>query len=98
MVPLSVLPVASVTLPSTPPTSAPSHTATGFGASMAAAFQHLNAVNTQAAQAISGGLTGQASITQAMVATVQAQTSLDVASSIRNALLQGTQTLLNLQI
>lgn len=98
MVPISVLPVAPVTLPPASHTTATPATSGGFGASMQAALQHLNQVNAQAAQSITGGLTGHASVTQAMIATVQAQTSLDVASSIRNGLLQGTQTLLNLQI
>ena len=97
MTPISLAPLTPVTLPGpVPPHSAAA--ASGFGAAVGAALQHLNAVTATAAQTVAGGLTGQTTVTQAMVATIQAQTSLDVAASIRNALLQGTQTLLNLQI
>lgn len=95
-----IVPVAPVAPPSIA-SSASSPNATppaSFGAAVTQALQGLQNRTGGAEQAISGALTGTSSITEAMIATTQAQTALEVAADVRNTLVQSAQTFLNLQL
>lgn len=95
IVPVAPVAPPTVTAPaSAPPTAPPA----SFGAAVTQALQGLQHTTGGAEQAISGALTGSTSITEAMIATTQAQTALEVAADVRNSLVQSAQTFLNLQI
>lgn len=87
--PPTLTPMAPALVGSPPPS---------FGAAVAQALQGLQDTTGTASQAVTGALTGQTSITEAMIATTKAQTALQVAADVRNALVQSAQSFLNLQI
>lgn len=98
-----MLPIGSIAaLP--PLTLTPSATAsvrttsTSFGSLMAHSLAAIQQQQAQAETAVAHAVTGQGSTTQAMVAVTEAQTSLDVATSLRNALMQTGSTLMNFQV
>lgn len=90
-------PLASVSLPlvnSPAGASGSDH----FGTLMRHALRQLSTAQTTAETDVAQAISGQGSVTQAMVHVAQAQTDLDVATSIRNALVQAGTSVMNLQI
>lgn len=69
-----------------------------FGALLGHAVQSLESTQQQANNTIQQAMTGGASVTSAMVAMVQAQSSLDVATAVRNNAMQAYQTIMNMPI
>jgi flagellar hook-basal body complex protein FliE len=59
---------------------------------------HLSQAQTTAETDVAQAISGQGSITQAMTAVSESQTALDVATSMRNALVQAGTSIMNLQI
>lgn len=72
--------------------------ANGFGAYLSHALTHLSQAQTTAETDVAQAISGQGSITQAMTAVSESQTALDVATSMRNALVQAGTSIMNLQI
>lgn len=88
---LSISPVAPVTLsPGVSATSGAS-TSLSFGALVA----QMSAAQNRAEAAVAAAVSGQGSVTQAMIDVSEAQTGLDVAAAVRNALLQSANTIMN---
>ncbi|WP_053960227.1 flagellar hook-basal body complex protein FliE [Sulfobacillus thermosulfidooxidans] len=71
---------------------------TTFGALLKGAINQLESTQAQANQQITGAMTGQVTITGAMVAIAEAQSTLDVATSIRNNVVQAYQTIMNMSV
>ncbi len=80
-----------------PVSSSPSGTKT-FGSLLQGALGQLESTQTQANQQIAGAMTGQVTITQAMVAMAEAQGTLDAATAIRNNVVQAYQTIMNMPV
>ena len=87
------------------PNSLAMHTAQGssrgggtFGQLLNQAVSQLENSQNQANQAITGAMTGQITVTQAMVSMSEAQSTLDVATSIRNNVVQAYQSIMNMPV
>ncbi len=79
-------------------TAAPSPGSGTFGQLLNQAVNQLGNSQNQANQAITGAMTGHVSVTQAMVSMSQAQSTLDVAVSIRNNVVQAYQSVMNMPV
>lgn len=80
------------------PAAASKAGAPGFGTLMGHALSQLSTDQTHAETAVAHAISGQGSVTQAMTAVATSQTALDVATSMRNALVQAEGSMMNLQI
>ncbi len=69
-----------------------------FGQLFQGAISQLENSQAQANQAITGAMTGHVTVTQAMVSMAEAQSTLDVATSIRNNVVQAYQTIMNMPV
>ncbi|MCY0864315.1 MAG: flagellar hook-basal body complex protein FliE [Sulfobacillus sp.] len=69
-----------------------------FGALLGHAVNSLSQSQTQANQAIQAAMTGQISVTQAMVAMVTAQSQLDVATAVQNQAITAYQNIMNMPL
>ncbi len=69
-----------------------------FGSLLQGAVHSLESSQAQANQQITGAMTGQVSVTQAMVAVSEAQSTLDVATSVRNNVVQAYQSIMNMSV
>jgi len=97
---MAISPVISLSGLTLTPTTSPtaSTKANGFGAYFSHALDHLSQAQTAAETDVAQAISGQGSITQAMTAVSESQTALDVATSMRNALVQAGTSIMNLQI
>lgn len=78
--------------------TSPSASGGGFATLLGNAVQQIAQSQATANQDIAQAMTGQASITQVMVALSQAQMSLDVGVAIRNGAVQAYQTIMNMPV
>lgn len=86
-------------LPGSSSASAGSATGSGtFGHLLAQAITSLTDSQSQANTAIQQAMDGQGTVTGAMVAMVEAQSSLDVAVAFRNNAVQAYQTVMNMPL
>jgi len=69
-----------------------------FGTLLGHAVNSLSQSQTQANQAIQAAMTGQISVTQAMVAMVTAQSQLDVATAVQNQAITAYQNIMNMPL
>jgi flagellar hook-basal body complex protein FliE len=69
-----------------------------FGSLLTGAVHALDSSQSTANQQITGAMTGQVSVTQAMMAVSEAQSSLDVATSVRNNVVQAYQSIMNMSV
>jgi len=97
---IAISPVTALSGLTLTPTASPtaSTKANGFGAYLSHALAHLSQAQTTAETDVAQAISGQGSITQAMTAVSESQTALDVATSMRNALVQAGTSIMNLQI
>ncbi|MCY0881055.1 MAG: flagellar hook-basal body complex protein FliE [Firmicutes bacterium] len=93
--PVSLAPVSAVSPVSLP--AGPSQKSS-FGQLFAHAMSTLQGSQTQANQAIQQAMTGQGSVTSAMVSMVQAESTLDAAVAVRNGVVQAYQNIMNMQL
>ncbi|PSR36679.1 MAG: flagellar hook-basal body complex protein FliE [Sulfobacillus thermosulfidooxidans] len=80
------------------PSTASKSSSSSFGALLDGAVRQLEMSQAQANQQITGAMTGQVSVTQAMVAVSEAQSALDVATAVRNNVVQAYQTIMNMSV
>lgn len=94
-IPITLLP--PVTLGGT--TSA-THTSLSpnFGSLLGQAVQGLQQSQSSANQTIQQAMAGNVSVTQAMVAMTQAQSALDVATSVQNQAISAYQSIINMPL
>ncbi len=95
MTPLSIAPVAAA---SGAGTTAKPASGTGFAGLLQNALTGLAQSQAHANQAIAAAMTGHTSVTAAMVAVTEAQASLDVATAVRNNVVQAYQTIMNMPL
>lgn len=69
-----------------------------FGTLLGQAITGLGQGQASADQTIQQALTGNVSVTQAMVAMTQAQSQLDVATAIQNQAVSAYQTIMNMPL
>lgn len=69
-----------------------------FGSLLGQAVQGLEKGQTSANETIQQAMTGNVSVTQAMVAMTQAQSALDVATSVQNQAISAYQNIINMPL
>lgn len=69
-----------------------------FGSLLGQAVHGLEKSQTSANQTIQQAMTGNVSVTQAMVAMTQAQSALDVATSVQNQAISAYQNIINMPL
>lgn len=69
-----------------------------FGQLIGQALNGLQNSQTQANSTIQQAMTGQVSVTQAMVAMTQAQSTLDIATSVQNQAISAYQSIMNMPL
>ncbi|NMP23546.1 flagellar hook-basal body complex protein FliE [Sulfobacillus harzensis] len=92
--PLTLLP--PITLGGSQPVKA--SLASNFGTLLGQAVQGLEQGQSSANQTIQQAMAGNVSVTQAMVAMTEAQSALDVATSVQNQAISAYQSIINMPL
>lgn len=79
-------------------TSQSSSLSSNFGSMLGQAITGLQAGQANANQTIQEAMSGQVSVTQAMVAMTMAQSQLDVATSVQNQAISAYQNIMNMPL
>ncbi|CAB1128008.1 Flagellar hook-basal body complex protein FliE [Candidatus Hydrogenisulfobacillus filiaventi] len=94
---MSVLPVGTGGI-AVSPAAGGGGAGSGFARLLERALAGLESSQTQANQALAAALSGQGSVTGAMVALVMAQSTLDVGVAVRNGVVQAYQEIMNMPL